>query len=293
MGLPDPRHTSTGQMDPRLTNLVRAWANADPPPNRVKPLSIDLLHHAQSLAEATPHELIRATIDMGWLAFFFLLRPGEYCKPTDNSSPLLFRHLGLTIGQQPLAILTCPLADIMAATHASLTFDTQKNRARGEQLSHGRSGHTIACPVRTMIRRVLHLRLNNATANTPLCAAFHHTRWVPVTSALLTARLRVSAAALPHLGLAPAKISARSARAGGAMALLCGRVDHNVIKLVGRWRSDAIFRYLHAQALPLVNPLAGIMLRHGSYALVPGVGLPQPAIDLFNQVPAPPAVPVI
>ena len=77
------------------------------------------------------------------------------------------------------------------------------------------------------------------------------------------------------------------------MALLCGRVDHNVIQLVGHWRSDAIFRYLHAQALPLVNPLAGIMLCHGSYALVPGVGLPQPAIDLFNQARAPLAVPVI
>ena len=51
-------------------------------------------------------------------------------------------------------------------------------------------------------------------------------------SAILTARLRVSAAALPHLGLALAKISARSAHAGGAMALLCDRVDHNDIQLV-------------------------------------------------------------
>ena len=92
-----------------------------------------------------------------------------------------------------------------------------------------------------MIRRILHLRLNNATADTPLCSAFHNGAWVPVTAALLTARLRVSAAAQPHLGLEPADISARSARAGGAMALLCGRVDHNVIQLVGRWRSDAIF----------------------------------------------------
>lgn len=229
---------------------------------------------------------------MGWLAFFFLLRPGEYCKPTDSSAPLLFRHLGLTIGHQKLNLFMCSLNDIRAATHASVFFDTQKNRTRGEQLAHGRSGHTVACPVHTMIHRILHLQLNNATPDTPLCAAFHNGAWVHVTSALLTARLKVSAAAQPHLGIEPDDITARSARAGGAMALLCGRVDHDVMKLVGRWRSDAIFQYLHAQALPLVNPLAGIMLQHGSYALVPGTGLPQQAIDLLNQVPAPPAGPV-
>lgn len=124
VGLPDPRHTSAGQMDPRLTNLVRAWSKQDPPPKRVKPLAMDILHHAQALASATPCELTRATIDMGWLAFFFLLRPGEYCKPTDSSAPLLFRHLGLTIGHQKLNLFMCSLNDIRAATHASVFFDT-------------------------------------------------------------------------------------------------------------------------------------------------------------------------
>ena len=55
-------------------------------------------------------------------------------------------------------------------------------------------------------------------------------------------------------------MNARSLRAGGAMALLCGRVDADTIRLVGRWKSDAMFRYLHAQALPLVRHLAHTML---------------------------------
>jgi hypothetical protein len=56
-------------------------------------------------------------------------------------------------------------------------------------------------------------------------------------------------------------------RAGGAMALLCGNFDADTIRLVGGWKSDVMFRYLHTQALPLVKHLAATMLRHSDLAL--------------------------
>ena len=68
-------------------------------------------------------------------------------------------------------------------------------------------------------------------------------------------------------------MNAHSLRAGGAMALLCGRVDADTIRLVGRWKSDAMFHYLHAQALPLVRHLAPTMLTHGAFSLLPGSDL--------------------
>jgi hypothetical protein len=37
------------------------------------------------------------------------------------------------------------------------------------------------------------------------------------------------------------------------MALLCGRIDHNTISILGRWHSDAMIRYLHLQAKPLMK----------------------------------------
>jgi hypothetical protein len=70
-------------------------------------------------------------------------------------------------------------------------------------------------------------------------------------------------------------------RAGGAMALLCGRVDADTIRLVGRWKSDAMFRYLHAQALPLVQNLARTMLLHGSFTLAPEADIPAAAEPLL------------
>ena len=49
------------------------------------------------------------------------------------------------------------------------------------------------------------------------------------------------------------------------MALLCSEVDTNVIRLLGRWKSDSMMRYLHLQAQPLMRGFARRMLRGGEY----------------------------
>ena len=69
------------------------------------------------------------------------------------------------------------------------------------------------------------------------------------------------------------------------MALMCAGVPTDTIKLVGRWRSDAVFRYLHTQAAPLVGPLASSMATHGRYALVPDNN--QTALNAFDEPPDP------
>jgi hypothetical protein len=66
-----------------------------------------------------------------------------------------------------------------------------------------------------------------------------------------------------------ADISARSTRAGGAMALLCAGIDRDRIRLVGRSRSDDLIRYFHVQAQPVMTGLAAAMLRGGAFTLAP------------------------
>ena len=53
------------------------------------------------------------------------------------------------------------------------------------------------------------------------------------------------------------------------MALLMARVDTDTIRLVGRWRSDVMLRYLHTTAKTLTEGLASRMVQHRDYALVP------------------------
>ena len=70
------------------------------------------------------------------------------------------------------------------------------------------------------------------------------------------------------------------------MALLCGGVDDDRIRLLGRWRSDAVFRYLHTQAPPLIAGRApASMLRGGRFRLTPSFSHPSSASHAPSLLP--------
>jgi hypothetical protein len=70
-------------------------------------------------------------------------------------------------------------------------------------------------------------------------------------------------------GIPPERIEAYSLRSGGATALLCANIDEHVIQLLGRWKSDAMFRYLRTMAMPVTNHTSKAMLEHGHYTFAP------------------------
>ena len=45
----------------------------------------------------------------------------------------------------------------------------------------------------------------------------------------------------------------------------CSNVDTDTIKLIGRWQSDAMLRYLHLQAQPVMSGFSRKMLVAGDY----------------------------
>ena len=53
------------------------------------------------------------------------------------------------------------------------------------------------------------------------------------------------------------------------MALLFSGVDHDIISLIGRWRSDEMMRYLHVQAELIMRNFSKLMISHGNYNLLP------------------------
>ncbi|EJK61127.1 hypothetical protein THAOC_18433 [Thalassiosira oceanica] len=69
-------------------------------------------------------------------------------------------------------------------------------------------------------------------------------------------------------------------------ALLLANVDTNVIRLIGRWRSDEMLRYLHVQAAPLMQDYARRMVAGGHYNLLPNAQLvPQELLPANDVVP--------
>ena len=213
-----------------------------------------------------------ATIDCMWMGFYYLLRPGEYANASgDAKHPFRLQDVGMQIGSRHYHhAYLATIAQLSLATLVSLTFTTQKNGVKGEKLSHTTTGHAISCPVRASLRRVAHLMLHNAPPNTPLHIYYDETGTKrAVSSAMITSILRVAALTIPgHAGVNPSKIAARSLRASGAMALLLGGFDPDKIRIVGRWKSDAMFRYLHAHAEPLVRENARLMFAGGHFNLI-------------------------
>jgi hypothetical protein len=173
-----------------------------------------------------------AVADLIVLGFFFLFRPGE-SMVSSESTCFCLADIHFSVGVRSVAAATASNDDLSICTSVSFTFTNQKNGNRGEIIRLTRSGDPYVCPVLAAARRVKHLRLHNAIKSTPICAYYPSSRQRNVTPDNMTQTLRRAVAALPHLGILPADVSARSLRASGAMALLCARVDDLTIRLLG------------------------------------------------------------
>mmetsp|Transcript_14147 Transcript_14147/g.26547 ORF Transcript_14147/g.26547 Transcript_14147/m.26547 type:complete len:282 (+) Transcript_14147:4312-5157(+) len=278
LGYPDPRLNHIGKQDFRITRMLSSFTKKDPPPHRVKPVPTAVLRNVSATATASLCPIQQATADMIILAFFFLLRPGEYTAKSTNpdARPFLLENVQLFVGPtHRLNLMTATPEQLHQATFATLTFANQKNGVKDEVVGHARSGDLHLCPVLALIRRVIHLRHHQAPRTTPLATGYQHGLPVPILPADITQALRLAVTVLgPSLGFLPSDVSARCLRAAGATALLCADVDSCHIQLLGRWRSDEMLRYLHLQAQPLMKDFSRKMLHGGAFTLIPNQLVP-------------------
>jgi hypothetical protein len=276
VGAPDPRHNAEGTTDFRIARQLRSYAKRDAPPSRVKPIPVQVVHHASRLAIHHGHIESLAVTQMIIIGFFFLMRPGEHTAPTGENSPFRLQDIQFFVGAQRYSAATMPVNCLDTANFVTFEFTDQKNSVRGEVIGLGRSGDAHVCPVAATAERVRHLREHNAPPDTPLCTYYHDNQSSYVTSKDLTTTLRLSVSALgaANLGFLESDVSACSLRASGAMALLCAHVDTDSIRLLGRWRSDEMLRYLHVQAQPLMQNFSRLMLQGGNYTLLPNHNVP-------------------
>jgi len=266
----DPRLTTSGKLDIRLSRQLSAYKKEDPPPHRVKPIPLPIIGYAADMCRLANTPYSNALADMLLLGFYFLLRPGEYARTTNTeASPFRLCDVHLMINDHRLHPYQATQAELSRVNFVGLEFTNQKNGVRGEIVGLGASGHHTWCPVQALLSRIRHLCTYNAPMTSPLYL-YHDGTWRYIDTTALTSQLRLTVTTLGmHYGLQPDDISVRSLRASGAMALLCARVDTDTIRLLGRWRSDEMLRYLHVQSYPIVAPLASRMLHQGHFSLIP------------------------
>ena len=249
--------------------MLASYSKEDPPPNRVKPIPVPVLHRILAVASTMADPYYTCAADMIGLAFFFLLRPGEYAHSPTDSTPFEFRDVQLFRGQQRLNLATASEAQLLTATFCSLTFRDQNNGVKGEVVGLGHSGDPCLSPTKILPRRILHIRSHTADTHVPLCTYFTANSSKCIIPRHITTILRDAVTYLgPSLGFLPTDVTARCLRAAGANALLCSQVDTDIIHLLGRWKSDEMLRYLHLQAAPLMRDFSRRMLAGGNFTMI-------------------------
>ena len=141
LGTLNPCLNSHGKRFKTLSNLFRAHGKEDPPPDRAKPIPIQLVEHAvNSLqVDATmPVQLRHAIADCIVIGHFFLLRPGEHvCVRGGNNHPFHLQDVSVVTPNGTFNATTATEAQLQSATAANLLFATQKNGERGKTVTQG------------------------------------------------------------------------------------------------------------------------------------------------------------
>ena len=144
-----------------------------------------------------------------------------------------------------------------------LTFTAHNSGVENKVIRMSVSGDQLVCIVNTVTRKVCHIRLHNTPSTTPLLRVYtgvgQHTH--SVTPAPISRMLRGAVKYLgSRIGFLPSNVSVRSLRTAGPMALRVNKGNPDIIQMLGRWRLDNMFRYLHdfactASALSLAHTL--------------------------------------
>ena len=159
MDLPDPRYVpGTTDIEPKLKRLYTMCHKEDPAPTRVWPVTIQVLRRLkQALRQYKGRKPfgfteISCIIDLAIIGFWFLCRPGEYCKSTtaDKDAGVAFNLQDVVFHDEhrhPVDPRTSSLNDEKRVMYVTLRFADQKNSVKGETIGHGRSGDSAFCPV--------------------------------------------------------------------------------------------------------------------------------------------------
>jgi hypothetical protein len=165
----DPRKDQHGSIDFRIQRQIKAYAETDDPPVRVKAMPVIIIVYILQLAYDTERRVADTTIaGMICITFFFLLHPGEYTGTTSDDTPFRLEDVSAYVRDRQMDVLLCSEAELDATTLGSYTFTTHKNRTQEENIVKGRSGNALCCPVRATVRRIKHHRPKKSSPTAPV-----------------------------------------------------------------------------------------------------------------------------
>lgn len=265
-GLPNPTYRSEGRYWKKLERQLEDYRRRDPPATPKLAVPVSVVNHLIDAAACSKSPKKQAEADMCLIAFYYLLRVGEYTghRKSELRRTKQFRACDVTFWDKTHTIIpnTAPLKRLYQAESATLKIDNQKNGVRGATVNHT-ALHLRRCPVRAVARRVHHIMTHSKSNSSPIISTYFDKKGVgkPLQSNHINHAIKnaVKALSLDKKGFPPRSVSSHSLRAGGAMAMHLNDVPRDTIRKMGRWSSDTFLMYIHEQISALSNGLSKTM----------------------------------
>jgi hypothetical protein len=268
-GQPSPIYKAEKTYKVPVARLVEGFRRQDPAaiPQIAVPIAVPT--QALKTAQASPCPKRQAIGDLCIIAFFYLLRVGEYTKPKfvtiDGQRTRATRTVQFSIKNIGFFKNNCILPrtsnieSLIGADSCTLKITNQKNGRMGQTIHHHATG-APNCPVKAVARRVNHILTNHGTTDNLICDVWvqDSADWYQITATdmIRDIRLAVTNANLHHSGIDPDLVGVHSLRAGGAMALKLTGADDTTIMKMGRWTSLTFLQYVHEQIAHLSADLS-------------------------------------
>ena len=259
-GLADPRRRDPGQLnlDPVISKQLQTWADADPPSQSQQALPSSTVMWIATQYTAGTIKRMHMVAHLIVIAFFFLLRVGEYTPSTGKRRTVPLRKKDITLWAGPNAIPNdAPLEVMKTATAVTVHLENQKNGHKNAILHHYRSGVLTFDPV--LSAAFLLNEIRHKPVSTPLGTfTDNHGTQQQVLSADIRTAVRIGAIGDNRVasGYTLSRIGSHSLRSGGAVHLKLAGYDDDMVKKLGRWSSNTYLRYIQTQVGQLTRGVA-------------------------------------
>jgi len=253
-----------------LERLVEGFRREDPPPIPQLAVPVSVPWECHRVATELNDISLLATSQLITIAFFYLLRVGEYTHPrmikrngvlvrSTRTKQFSVGDIGFFKNGKILPRRS-PLHILKEADSATMKITNQKNGRMGQTIHHESTDERGA--VAALAARVHHILSNGGDEDTLICDYMTEDgTWSHVTANDLIVSIRLAAASLrlQDTGIDPDLIGVHSLRAGGAMALKLHGYKDTTIKKFGRWSSLTFLEYIHNQIAHLSSGVAASM----------------------------------
>ena len=268
-GQPSPLYRGEQKYQLPIERQIEGYRRLDPP--TVPQLAVPVTVAKEAFLAADAADPFAATVGrLTLVAFYFLLRVGEYTKPrtvTRNGiTQPATRTVQFTVGNVgffrngKVVPRGSSLKQLLKADLAVLKITNQKNGRMGQTITQ-HATHEKACPIKALAQLVHHILAQGGSDNTLLCSYCKNKTWHMVESKHMVdcVRQTVMKLQLNAQGIDPDLVGAHSLRAGGAMALKLHGYDDTTIMKMGRWTSLTFLQYIHNQIAHLAKDISKTM----------------------------------